>query len=177
MDPALYCVFIVWLSITNESAQSSTDFKGLFWTRNITEELKPLYSSFVTGFMRLLNIYFYNNVFIFQSETLILTAASMKVTDGSLNVCGNGWFIIETLCLILSIVWGIFHMHDVLRVASTPFLRAVMMMMMMKAVSTSETSVNFYEATKRNVPEDSHLFMFHSTHFGSIIKFPVVRSS
>jgi hypothetical protein len=28
---------------------------------------------------------------------------------------------------------------------------------MMEAVSTSETSVNFYETTQRNVPEDSHL--------------------
>jgi hypothetical protein len=28
---------------------------------------------------------------------------------------------------------------------------------MMEAVSTSETSVNFYETTRRNIPEDSHL--------------------
>jgi hypothetical protein len=28
---------------------------------------------------------------------------------------------------------------------------------MMEAASTSETSVNFYKATRRNVPEDSHL--------------------
>jgi hypothetical protein len=28
---------------------------------------------------------------------------------------------------------------------------------MMEAVSTSETSVNFYEITRRNIPEDSHL--------------------
>jgi len=28
---------------------------------------------------------------------------------------------------------------------------------MMEAVSTSETSDNFYEATRRNDPEDSHL--------------------
>jgi hypothetical protein len=28
---------------------------------------------------------------------------------------------------------------------------------MMEAVSTSETSVNFYQTTRRNIPEDSHL--------------------
>jgi hypothetical protein len=33
-------------------------------------------------------------------------------------------------------------------------------MMMMAAVSSSETSVNFYETTRRNVPEDSHLHTF-----------------
>jgi hypothetical protein len=29
--------------------------------------------------------------------------------------------------------------------------------LMMKAASTSETSVNFYQTTRRNNPEDSHL--------------------
>jgi hypothetical protein len=29
--------------------------------------------------------------------------------------------------------------------------------LMMEAVSTSETSVNFYDTTRRNIPEDSHL--------------------
>jgi hypothetical protein len=28
---------------------------------------------------------------------------------------------------------------------------------MMEAASTSETSVNFYQTTRRNIPEDSHL--------------------
>jgi hypothetical protein len=28
---------------------------------------------------------------------------------------------------------------------------------MMEAVSTSETSVNFYETTRRNIPENCHL--------------------
>jgi hypothetical protein len=32
-----------------------------------------------------------------------------------------------------------------------------MIALMMEAVSTSETSVNFYETTWRNIPEDSHL--------------------
>jgi hypothetical protein len=29
--------------------------------------------------------------------------------------------------------------------------------LMMEAASTSETSVSFYETTRRNIPEDSHL--------------------
>jgi hypothetical protein len=33
--------------------------------------------------------------------------------------------------------------------------------LMMKAVSTSETSVNFYQTTRRKIPEHSHLH----THF------------
>jgi hypothetical protein len=31
--------------------------------------------------------------------------------------------------------------------------------LMMDAVSTSETSVNFYQTTRRNIPENSHLQM------------------
>jgi hypothetical protein len=30
---------------------------------------------------------------------------------------------------------------------------------MMEAASTSETSVNFYQTTRRNDPEDSHLYI------------------
>jgi hypothetical protein len=30
--------------------------------------------------------------------------------------------------------------------------------LMMDAASTSETSVNFYQTTQRNIPEDSHLY-------------------
>jgi hypothetical protein len=30
--------------------------------------------------------------------------------------------------------------------------------LMMEAVSTSETSVNFYETTQRNIPEGCHLY-------------------
>jgi hypothetical protein len=32
----------------------------------------------------------------------------------------------------------------------------MMMMIMIEAASTSEKSVNFYQATRRNIPEDSH---------------------
>jgi hypothetical protein len=35
---------------------------------------------------------------------------------------------------------------------------------MMEAVSTSETSVSFYQATRRNNPEDSHLPFFFLSH-------------
>jgi hypothetical protein len=34
----------------------------------------------------------------------------------------------------------------------------VLAALMMEAASTSETLVNFYQTTRRNIPEDSHLF-------------------
>jgi hypothetical protein len=34
--------------------------------------------------------------------------------------------------------------------------------MMMEAVNTSETSVNFYQTTRRNIPEDGHLHIWIS---------------
>jgi hypothetical protein len=36
---------------------------------------------------------------------------------------------------------------------------SIIIALMMKAASTSETSVNFYQTTQRNIPEDSYLFM------------------
>jgi hypothetical protein len=41
---------------------------------------------------------------------------------------------------------------DVSEVPIASIIRA-----MMKAVSTSETSANFYETTRRNIPEGGHL--------------------
>jgi hypothetical protein len=46
-------------------------------------------------------------------------------------------------------------MADVWDVASCNLVEIAMMMM--DAVSISETSVNFYQTTQRNIPEDSHL--------------------
>jgi hypothetical protein len=37
--------------------------------------------------------------------------------------------------------------------------------LMIEAVSTSETSVNFYQTTRRNTPEDSHLYILFDTFF------------
>jgi hypothetical protein len=37
----------------------------------------------------------------------------------------------------------------------------ILITLMMEAVSTSETLVNFYQTTERNIPEDSHL---HTSH-------------
>jgi hypothetical protein len=39
--------------------------------------------------------------------------------------------------------------------------------LMMKAASTSETSVNFYQITRRNNPEDSHLHTRRRDNFKS----------
>jgi hypothetical protein len=37
------------------------------------------------------------------------------------------------------------------------FITRAMIALMIKAASTSETSVKFYQTTRRNNPEDSHL--------------------
>jgi hypothetical protein len=37
------------------------------------------------------------------------------------------------------------------------FARGLLIALMMKAKSTSEMSVSFYQATRRNIPEDSDL--------------------
>jgi hypothetical protein len=46
---------------------------------------------------------------------------------------------------------------------SFPYLkflaRGLLIALMMEAASTSETSVNFYQTTRRSIPEDSHLLM------------------
>jgi hypothetical protein len=44
---------------------------------------------------------------------------------------------------------------DVSEVLTASIIRA----MVMEAISTSETSVNFYQTTRRSVPEDSHLYI------------------
>jgi hypothetical protein len=36
--------------------------------------------------------------------------------------------------------------------------------LMMEAVSTFETSANFYQTTRRSIPEDNHLFCIMSLH-------------
>jgi hypothetical protein len=35
--------------------------------------------------------------------------------------------------------------------------RGILIALMMEAASTSETSANFYQTTRRNIPEDSYL--------------------
>jgi hypothetical protein len=41
----------------------------------------------------------------------------------------------------------------------------------MEAASTSETSVNFYQTTRRNIPEDSNLrFFFHFSNDEIVLK-------
>jgi hypothetical protein len=39
---------------------------------------------------------------------------------------------------------------------------------MMEAVTTSETSVNFYQTTRHNIPEDSRIQDSNSRKYGSI---------
>jgi hypothetical protein len=53
--------------------------------------------------------------------------------------------------------------------------------LMMQAVSTSETSVNFYQTTRRNIPEDSHLhhhlllLLCKHKHINMIVNCPATR--
>jgi hypothetical protein len=42
-------------------------------------------------------------------------------------------------------------------VLTASITRAMTKALMMDTVSTSETSVNFYQATRRNIPEESNL--------------------
>jgi hypothetical protein len=44
---------------------------------------------------------------------------------------------------------------DVLEVLTASIIRV--MALMMEAASTSETSINFYLTTRRNIPDDRHL--------------------
>jgi hypothetical protein len=58
----------------------------------------------------------------------------------------------ENYCLVsYCVVWQKFV--DV----SEVFTAIIRIALMMKAVSTSETSVNSYETAQGNIPEDSHL--------------------
>jgi hypothetical protein len=55
----------------------------------------------------------------------------------------------------------LYHQGDELEtgshVSNQFFARGLLIALMMEAVSTSKTSVNFYQTTRRNNPEDSHL--------------------
>jgi NADPH-dependent 7-cyano-7-deazaguanine reductase QueF len=52
-------------------------------------------------------------------------------------------------CLLLRVVS--FQLTNVSEELTPSIIRA-----MMEAANTSETSVNFYQTTRRNIPEDSH---------------------
>jgi hypothetical protein len=45
--------------------------------------------------------------------------------------------------------------------------RGLLIVLMMEAASTFETSVNFYQTTRRNNPEDSHLHTRHRENLKS----------
>jgi hypothetical protein len=53
-----------------------------------------------------------------------------------------------------------------LRHQAASIIRA-MIALMMEAASTSETSVNLYQTTRRNYPEDSHLHTRHRENLKS----------
>jgi hypothetical protein len=49
--------------------------------------------------------------------------------------------------------------------------------LMMEAASTSETSVNFYQTTRRNNPEDSHLYTRRRENLKSHMHYGVHKST
>jgi hypothetical protein len=52
----------------------------------------------------------------------------------------------------------------------------VVIALMMEAVSTSETSMNFYETARRNIPEDNHLQQKISLTIGIYRKYSVIMA-
>jgi hypothetical protein len=59
---------------------------------------------------------------------------------------------------------GCCDVTDVSEVLTASVIRTIIrafVALMMEAVSTSETSVNFYKASRRIIPEDSHLKKFY----------------
>jgi hypothetical protein len=59
------------------------------------------------------------------------------------------------------VVWHKFT--DILEVHAVSIVRALMV----EAASTSETSVNFYQTTRRNNPEDNHLNFYTDSSWTS----------
>jgi hypothetical protein len=53
----------------------------------------------------------------------------------------------------MTVFWDVAPLTDVPEVLTT----SIVIALMMEAVSTSKTSVNFYETTWRKMPEESHL--------------------
>jgi hypothetical protein len=53
------------------------------------------------------------------------------------------------------------ELNDVSEVRTTTIIRVMINSLMMEAVRTSETSVNFNVATRRYIPEDSKLQSFY----------------
>jgi hypothetical protein len=56
-------------------------------------------------------------------------------------------------------------------VLAVSIIRAYIIALMMEAASTFKTSVNFYQTTFRNIPEDSHLLNISVRIAGVLDKF------
>jgi hypothetical protein len=55
--------------------------------------------------------------------------------------------------VVTLVVW--YNLTDVSEVLAASIIRAILVK---EAASTSETSVNFYQTTRRNIPEGGHLY-------------------
>jgi hypothetical protein len=62
------------------------------------------------------------------------------------------------------VVWQKFT--DISKVLASSII-IIIIALMMEAASTSETSVNFYQITRRNNPEDGHLHTRHHENLKS----------
>jgi hypothetical protein len=59
--------------------------------------------------------------------------------------------------MLRRVVWQKFT--DVSEVLAASIIRAMVMALMTEVESTSETSINFYPTTRRNILENSHLHL------------------
>jgi mannose/fructose-specific phosphotransferase system component IIA len=57
----------------------------------------------------------------------------------------------------MTVFWDVVPCSLVNFTGVSEVLTALNITLMMEAASTSETSANFYQTTRRNIPEDSHL--------------------
>jgi hypothetical protein len=66
----------------------------------------------------------------------------------------------ELICISISNVATVILISRFLCLHTVLLLAAeITIALMMAAVSTSETSVNFYQITRRNIPEDIHIHL------------------
>jgi hypothetical protein len=80
----------------------------------------------------------------------------IKTTPSPLATCSLSQESGDIIMMKLTVFWDIVP-NSLLQVPEV--LTASITTMMMEAVSTSERSVNFYQTTQCNIPEDCHVFM------------------
>jgi hypothetical protein len=77
--------------------------------------------------------------------------------------------VLATASIKMAVFWVVTHSSlveytDVSEVAAASI---IVITLMMEAANTSETSVNFYQTTRRNNSEDSHLQLYRSVTYSN----------